>query len=498
MEAFLRYEKALMENDLEQLDGLFAPGDSTLRGDASGLLIGHDTISAFRAGRGGAPKRTIDSISGQIIDKDTALLVAVTAPVNGGRGLQTQLWWRTPNEGWVIAAAHVSAPPPAIDKTIWRTVGTPLVRGSETGTLHGRTVAVKDIFAVAGHPIGAGIPAYLAESEIAVRSAEAVQLLLDAGASITGIARTDEFAYSIAGRNPHYGTPPNPAVVGGIPGGSSNGPAAAVATGQADIGLATDTAGSIRVPASYQGLFGLRTTHGVVSRDGLVPLAHSFDTVGWLARNLNDLASAAVASVGPTTQRNVDARYVALDLAGTGIEPTVAEAFQEPIAAMGGLVEETVSWPADPDELYAAFRAVQGFQAWSAHGEWIEAHPGALGAEIAARFESASHIGADEFAAAGTFLSAAAAQFEQTVGDRIALLPSASSPAPSVTADLETIERTRAATLRLTALAGITGRPALSVPALRVGGAPVGFCLVGPQGTDVALLLRFRDLPFVD
>ena len=130
-------------------------------------------------------------------------------------------------------------------------------------------------------------------------TAPAVQALLDAGAEVLGIARTDELAYSIAGANPHYGTPPNARVPGALPGGSSNGPASAVALGQADIGLATDTGGSIRVPASYQGLWGLRTTHGRVARDGLLPLAPSFDTVGWLTRDRALLAACSrVSAIG--------------------------------------------------------------------------------------------------------------------------------------------------------------------------------------------------------
>ncbi len=116
-----------------------------------------------------------------------------------------------------------------------------------------------------------------------------------AGAHLAGIAQTDEFAYSIAGRNAHYGAAPNPAAPGRLGGGSSSGPAAAVALGQAKIGLGTDTAGSIRVPASYQGLVGFRPTHGVIEADGVLPLAPSFDTVGWLTRDV--AASRAVARV---------------------------------------------------------------------------------------------------------------------------------------------------------------------------------------------------------
>ncbi|MGW2557062.1 amidase family protein [Streptomyces sp. NPDC001635] len=132
--------------------------------------------------------------------------------------------------------------------------GEPLVAGSSAGPLRRVGVAVKDLFVVAGQRIGAGNPAWLAETEEEPSNAWAVGALLAAGADVLGIAHTDEFAYSLSGTNAHYGTPPNPAAPGRVPGGSSSGPASAVGLRQADAGLGSDTAGSIRVPASYCGL----------------------------------------------------------------------------------------------------------------------------------------------------------------------------------------------------------------------------------------------------
>ncbi len=196
---------------------------------------------------------------------------------------------------------------PRIDRRIWRVVGDPLLPSGDhkddhpgvptgdhepAGELAGLRVAVKDLFAVAGFAIGAGNPTFLAQQSPQPEHAVAVARLLDAGAAITGIAQTDEFAYSLAGTNIHYGTPPNPRAPGRISGGSSSGSASATAAGQVDIGLGTDTGGSIRVPASYQGLWGLRTTHGSVDRTGLLPLAPSFDTVGVLTRDPTTLRKA--------------------------------------------------------------------------------------------------------------------------------------------------------------------------------------------------------------
>ena len=493
LDAFWQYETALMANDLEALDRLFAPGPDTLRGDAGGILIGHDAISAFRKGRGGAPKRTIVDVIVREIDPDAAIVIAVTAPATGGRGQQTQLWRRRDGV-WAVEVAHVSLPAPAVNATVWRIVGTPLVAGADNPGLANETVAVKDLFDVAGFAVGGGVPAYLDEAQPASRNAPAVQSLLDSGAKVTGIAHTDEFAYSIAGKNPHYGTPPNGAVIGAIPGGSSSGPASAVALGQASIGLGTDTGGSLRVPASYQGLWGLRTTHGAVSVDGLLPLAPSFDTVGWLTREAWLMRAVATTSLDLGQQVLPPANRFAVSSALTAqASAGVRDAFDAAISTLSAasLLDDLVDVDlGDIDALFETFRTVQGAEAWATHGDWIEAHPGTLGADIAARFAWASTIDSAQEAQARVDLAAARLAIEKALDGRILLLPSASSIAPSTTADAAAIETTRASTLQLTCIAGITGRPALSVPALTVDGAPVGLCVVGPRFGDLGTVIE--------
>ncbi|MEP7736247.1 AtzH-like domain-containing protein, partial [Nocardioides sp. 31GB23] len=287
--AFWEYESALMADDLAALDRLFAPGPTTLRGDAAGLLVGHDAISAFRGRRGGAPARRIVQTHVQVTDPDHALVVAVTELESGGRGQQTQLWART-DAGWRVTAAHVATPAAALDTRVWRVVGDPLVPGTPGGPLSGESVAVKDLYAVAGHRIGAGNPAWEEAARVERGDATVVRSLVEAGADLRGIARTDELAYSLAGTNAHTGAPPNPRAPYRVPGGSSSGSASAVSLGHATIGLGTDTGGSIRVPAAYQGLYGMRTTHGAISTHGVLALAPSFDTVGWLTRDADLLA----------------------------------------------------------------------------------------------------------------------------------------------------------------------------------------------------------------
>jgi amidase len=497
LEALMGYEAALAADDVELLGAYFIDGDEAMRGDAAGLLVGRDQIDRFRGGRGGAPTRVLGDIQVRPVGADHAYVTSVTVPDKGGRGMVTQLWRQTISGatpgGWVIVAAHVSAPPAALDTRIWRVVGNPLVASPvPEGPLAGVSIAVKDVFAVPGFAMGGGVPAYLAEAEIEQAPADALAALLDAGASVVGIAQTDQFAYSIAGINGAYGTPPNVAAPGAIPGGSSSGPASAVASGHAKLGLGTDTAGSIRVPASYQGLWGLRPTHGAVSLRGALPLAPAYDTPGWLARDGETLLTAVRASLPRHTQRSIDASDLAVAPAlFEAADQQVHLGLQSVVDAMVGAdvfnLPRTIRVPS-PSELFRIFRYTQSPEAARSWGDWINAHPGALADDVAARFAWAASVTPEEEAEALEAKAAACETLEEALGDSILLLPSASSAAPPLDASPERLNTVREATLGLTAVAGITGRPALSVPLFSTDAGPVGLCLVGPRGSDVALV----------
>lgn len=489
LDALDAYEAALMANDLDALDDAFARAPETLRGDDRGLLVGHDAISAFRGARGGVSERHLTRVEVRTLADDLALVVSVSGFTAGGNGLQTQLWRRTDGT-WRIAAAHVTGRPRAFDPTIWRTVGDPLLPATGTGALDGTTVAVKDLYAVPGHPVGAGNPTHLAESTQQAVPAAAVAALLDAGASIRGIARTDEFAYNLTGRNEHHGTPPNGAVPTALPGGSSSGSASAVSHGMADIGLGTDTAGSVRIPASYQGLWGLRTTHDAVSRQGLLPLAPSFDTVGWLTRDPDLLGRVLDASVPTSRSTDDDAPTVltvVTDLVDA-VEPATREAFRALVGT--DLAEVTLTELRIPplEVLRETMRLVQAAEATAAHGPWIAAHPGALSTVVGDRFAAAAANPPEQVADAVARLAALRATIRHAAVGRVLLFPTAPGPAPSLTADTVTLERARTATTAMTSLASVGGLPAVSAPALTVDGAPVGICLVGAAGTDRALV----------
>src|SRR5438034_5684636 len=195
------------------------------------------------------------------------------------------------------------------------------IEGGPNGPLAGLAFAAKDLFDVAGHPTGGGNPDWARSHPVPARHAWAVETLLDAGADLVGKTITDEVSLGILGENPFEGTPKNPRAPGRVPGGSSAGSAAAVASGICDTALGTDTGGSVRVPASFCGLYGIRPTHGRLDLGGMLPQAPSSDTAGWFARDAATFARVASVLLGETPATALPQRLiVAVDAFGIADE----------------------------------------------------------------------------------------------------------------------------------------------------------------------------------
>ncbi len=312
--------------------------------------------------------------------------------------------------------------------------------------------------------------------------------LVAAGSSVQGIAHTDELAYSLAGTNHHYGTPPNRAAPDRIPGGSSSGSASAVAHGTATIGLGTDTGGSIRVPAAYQGLFGIRTTHDLVPRDGLVPLAPTFDTVGWLTRDPDLLARVGDVLLPADADRPALGResvFVVPELVGMA-DPDVAAAIAGWLPAEHDLVDRRLP---DLPHWREAFVVLQAWEAWQEHGLRLRQRLDILGPDVRARFERARTITTEDADHARALLQDAREQIRDLVGGEVLALPAAPAVPPRLGPGLAArLQATREATLTLTCLAGIGGLPAITLPLRTADGLPCGVCLVAAPGHDRALL----------
>ncbi|MEP4378451.1 MAG: amidase [Alphaproteobacteria bacterium] len=366
------------------------------------------------------------------------------------------------------------------------------IAGAEEGPLEGVTFAAKDLFDVAGIETGAGNPDFLRGMSAAQAHAPAVQSLLDAGATLVGKTITDELAFGLAGENFHYGTPLNSAAPDRIPGGSSSGSVSVVAGGVCDTALGTDTGGSMRVPASHCGVFGIRTTHGRVPIDGVVPLADSFDTVGWFASDPDMFRRVGEVLLPGFEPKAMPKRLLIVNDALAELEPAAVGPVGAAIDVMAHRfdVVEHITLTSDGLAAWrAVFRDVQGYEAWQNHGTWIDDVKPQFGPGVDERFAAVADISRDAFATASLKRAEITAQLRGLLDAHTVLcVPSAAGAAPRKCTNPAALENFRNRTLNICCIAGLGGLPQISMPMALVESCPLGISLVGAVGQDEALL----------
>ena len=354
--------------------------------------------------------------------------------------------------------------------------------------LQGFRLAVKDLFHMAGLPTTAGNPTWLATHSIPTETASSVAQLIADGATFVGKTITDELAYSLNGQNIHYGTPQNPVTPDRLPGGSSSGSAVAVSQDLADIGLGTDTGGSIRVPSSYNGLFGLRPTHGVIAADNMVALAPSFDTVGFMTRTLPSLEKVAKSLLPDTTPvlpKTLISRTLINQVEHKDLLLQQLESWQQAgkLTLDGELEVDPIHW-----QTGATFRTLQGAEIWQTHGAWITEHDPDFAPDIASRFEWTKTIQPADIDQAKTQQAVFRDWMDEQIKDSILILPTTPGRAPELTIEDSELADYRNQLLELTAIAGLCGYPQLHLPVCEIDGAPCGLSLIGPRGSDLSLI----------
>jgi len=365
--------------------------------------------------------------------------------------------------------------------------------GRKQGLLAGTTFMVKDLFAIAGHKVSNGSPDCYANARAAPATARAIQWLLDAGASCTGITICDEFFYSVLGWNAHYGQPVNKRAPDRVTGGSSCGSAAAVAAKMCDFALGSDTGGSIRVPASFCGLYGLRPTHGRISLEGMTPMAPSYDTVGYLAREAELFRKVGnVLLEGDPVYTGIDRLILANDFfrhEDRGAE----EALWRALAGMGPVLPKAEATMIAGDEIDAwrnAFRIIQAFEIQATLLPLIQSHNVNLGPGIKERFALAAQVSFADAEAAKALRTKIAERLRAlaTPGTLIVLPTTPTLPPKRDIPDGDAFAEFRAKTLGYTCLAGHAGLPQISIPAAEAMGCPIGLSFIGWEGGDEALL----------
>jgi amidase len=368
-----------------------------------------------------------------------------------------------------------------------------------SGPLDELTFAAKDLFDVEGDVTGCGNPDWAASHAPATRDAWAVSRLLERGARLVGKTVTDEISLGLLVVNRFFGTPVNPIAPDRYPGGSSSGSAVAVAAREVDFALGSDTGGSVRAPASFLGLYGLRPTHGAISSDGLMTQAPSFDTVGYFTRDAATFARVGAALLPEAAAAPIDALLIAtdaLDRCDLEIREAAAAAIDRVAARFA--------------EARPIVLAAEGLEHWNAehcrlqHPEfsetfqpWLDAVNPRLSFGVARALALARLVPAAEREAARRFRAEVRARIDALVAGRVLCFATMPILPPLRSASLPEMGGADQRIVDLTCIAGLTGLPQISLPLARVGSLPVGVSFVGPRGSDRALLglaLRLADL----
>lgn len=366
------------------------------------------------------------------------------------------------------------------------------IPGKPGGPLSGLTFAVKDLFDIAGVPTGGGNHDWAKANPVPERHAWAVQVLLDAGAELVGKTITDEVSLGILGESAFDGTPLNSAAPDRVPGGSSSGSAAAVAAGQCDTALGTDTGGSMRVPGSFCGLYSIRPTHGRLDLTGLMPQAPSSDTAGWFARDARTFARIGTVILGEAPGPLPTKLLVAVDAFGFA-DPEVADALRPMVErlarVLGTTPREEIMAPQGLSVWARAQRSLQPVEAWQTFKPWIEQHNPRMAFSVAAGLIAGSQVSASERNWAALMREEARARLRYLLPPgTILCLPTTPFPAPLRGLPMPTLQPMRDRITCLCAQGGLAGHPQVNLPGATVGDAPVGLSIIGARGSDASLI----------
>ena len=366
------------------------------------------------------------------------------------------------------------------------------VVGASSGPLAGLTCVVKDMYDIAGYVAGCGNPEWLTSHQPAARHCPPVQKILDAGATITGKTVCDEFFYSVTGANAHYGTPVNVRAPGRLPGGSSAGSAAACGAGLCDFALGSDTGGSVRIPASFNGIYGLRPTHERIAHQGVADMAPSFDVPGWFAATPGVFRKVGAVLLDDQRVPGKIERVLLLEDAFAQAEPPVADLLRTLLKFMSGDLPAMMHGKIAPegfDSWREAFRVVQAYETWQTFGAFVTRHKPKIGPGVRERIEFASTVTAAQAEAGRAVLAKGRAHVrEVAVPGTVLALPTAPAIAPKIDTPMAELDDFRTRVMRLTVTSGMSGLPQMSIPAGTLGGCPIGLSFIGWPGGDEALL----------
>ena len=364
------------------------------------------------------------------------------------------------------------------------------------GPLSDLTFVVKDMCEIKGFKSSCGNPDFYEKCLPADDFAPFLKNILNKGATLKGITICDEFFYSLIGENGHYGTPANLNAPGCVPGGSSSGSAAALTTNLYDFSIGSDTGGSVRVPASFCGLLGIRPTHNRINTKGVYPMAPTFDTIGWFAKDVNTFKKVgfSVLNHNDRTKTSFKDFVIAEDILELA-NSDIINLFNNYINNSFPEIKKIRLSKHNKDVIADNFRILQGGEIVENVIPWILKNKPKISPEINNRIEMAIKITKDEINQAVKFRENLKKEIELTLPEGlIALFPTTPFSSPKCGQSDEQLSSYRKKLMEFTSIAGMTSRPQISIPKFKDNTGPIGISLLGWRYSDEVLLENITNL----
>lgn len=372
------------------------------------------------------------------------------------------------------------------------------LKGNNQGILGDLVFGAKDVFKILGSTYSNGHPEWLRSHEPDEFTSSIIETLLEAGADLVGKTVCDELCFSISGENWHYGSPINPHDPRRLAGGSSSGAGVAVGGGLIDFAIGSDCLGSVRVPASYNGVIGLRPTYQRVANDGEAPYCESMDVLGYMAKNPAVFQRVSQVILGDDTQQYHFKRLLLSEDCFSAVNEDVTFALQPAVDYIKAQFEEVERMKIAPEgleEWTRVFQIVQGYEVWESYGGWIRKYRPFLPPGQMERLDVVSRITWQEYQTACERKAEISAYVRSLVRkDTLILLPTAASVAPLRTSSLAEINRTRAQSAKLLCISPLSGIPQITLPLSQQDEVPLGISLIGPHNSDLSLTRFATDL----
>ena len=362
------------------------------------------------------------------------------------------------------------------------------IKLTDEGILKSKKFLLKDMCDVKGLKCSCGNPDFYNKCKPAKDYAPFLKQILLSGASLEGITICDEFFYSVIGENKHYGTPLNNAAKGCVPGGSSSGSAAALTQDNFDFTIGSDTGGSVRVPASFCGLIGIRPTHARINTENVYPMSPSFDTIGWFSKDIEIFKKIGNIFFKNFKKTTINKIVIAGDLVDLA-ENDLKFEFESYCQSKFKSLDKVEISKFKKSDIANNFRIIQAYEIKSSILPWILKNKPRISSEINSRFDMVKNITKDEYSLACQFRKEFILDLDKRLpNDVYAIFPTVPFSAPKCKIDNNTLGEIRKKIMMMTSIAGMSSRPQVTLPKLKHKSNPVGISILGSRNSDEVIL----------